>query len=51
VLLVYFKLCKSGYASSVAEAATMDARTVLQALNYDTFCSDYESAFLEMNRG
>lgn len=49
-LLIYFRLCKEGYASSVKEAAEMDARTVLQALNYEKFCSDYESAYLEINK-
>lgn len=28
----------------------MDARTVLQALNYEKFCSDYEMAYMELNR-
>lgn len=28
----------------------MDARSVLQALNYDNFCSDFEHAYLELNR-
>lgn len=49
-LLIYFRLCKSGYASSVKEAAEMDARTVLQALAYDEFCHNYEAAFLELNK-
>lgn len=47
-LLVYFKLCKAGYASSVREAAELDVRTVLQALNYETFLADYERAYLEL---
>lgn len=29
----------------------MNARAVLQALNYEKFCSDYESAYVELNRG
>jgi len=49
-LLIYFKLCKAGYAASVTEAARLDARTVLQALNYEKFNSDYERAFMEMNK-
>lgn len=49
-LLVYFKLCKAGYASSVKEAMTYDARTVLQALEYDNFCNDYETAYYELNK-
>jgi hypothetical protein len=51
VLLVYFKLCKGGYASSIPEAAQLDARSVLQALAYDQFCADYEAAFYELNKG
>ena len=49
-LIIYFRLCKSGYASSVTEAATLDARTVLQALSYDAFCNDYELAYMELNK-
>ena len=48
-LLIYFRLCKAGYATSVREAAELDARTVLQALYYEGFCSDYELAYLEIN--
>jgi len=47
-LLVYFRLCKAGYASSVKEASEMDARTVIQALHYEGFCNDWEQAFLEI---
>ncbi len=50
-LLVYFRLCKAGYASSVTEAAGLSARVVLQALHYEKFCNDYENAYLELNRG
>ena len=50
VLLVYFRLCKEGYASGVSEAKELDARTVLQALNYEKFLGDYEAAFLEINK-
>lgn len=50
MLLIYLRLCKAGYARSVAEAAELDARTVLQAINYESFCSDYEQAFLELNK-
>lgn len=28
----------------------MTAREVIQAMNYEKFTSDYESAFLEVNR-
>lgn len=50
MLLTYFRLCKAGYASSVFEAAQMDARTVLQALAYEHFLSDYESAYYDLNK-
>lgn len=49
-LVVYFRLCKSGYASSIKEAETLDVRTVLQALAYEKFCGDYQIAFLELNK-
>lgn len=49
--MVYFKLCKAGYARSVPEAAALDARTVLQALAYETFLGDYETTFLKINAG
>jgi hypothetical protein len=38
-------LVKAGY-GSLAEVQEMDARTVLQALNYEKFCADYERAAL-----
>jgi len=49
-LLVYFKLSKAGY-GSVNEIEQWDARRVLQALNYEKFVYDYESAFIEINKG
>lgn len=49
-LIYYFRLCKSGYASSIKEAAELDARTVLQALNYEKFINDYEIAYMELNK-
>lgn len=49
-LLLYFKLCKAGYASGLEEAKKMTAREVMQALAYEKFCTDYEAAFLELNR-
>lgn len=48
-MLIYFKLCKSGYAKSVEEARLLDARTVLQALNYEKFVDEYESTYMELN--
>ncbi len=49
-MITCFRLCKSGFASSVAEAAEMDVRTVLQALEYEGFLADYERAYYEMNK-
>jgi hypothetical protein len=40
---------KLGY-GSLREVETMDARQVLQALHYEEFCGDYESAYAEMNK-
>lgn len=48
-ILIYFRLSKCGY-GSVAEIEKWEARKVLQALNYERFCNDYEAAFMELNR-
>ena len=48
-MLIYFKLVKLGY-GSYNEVVELDARVVIQALNYEKFCDDYESAYLEMRR-
>lgn len=47
-LIIYFRLVKSGYASNVIQAAELDSRTVIQALYYDKFIGDYESAYMEI---
>jgi hypothetical protein len=47
--LYYIKLSKAGY-GSVNEIEEWDARKVLQALEYEKYCDDYDSAWLEMNR-
>ena len=49
-LLIYLKLSKAGY-GFVNEIEQWDARKILQALNYEKFCDDYESAFVELNKG
>jgi hypothetical protein len=49
-LLIYYRLCKAGYAKSVQEAKTMDAREVIQALAYEGFLNDYERVWLELNK-
>jgi len=48
-LLIHFRLVKSGY-GSLKEVQEMTARTVIQALNYESFLSDYEAAFMEKNK-
>jgi hypothetical protein len=40
---------KAGY-GTLREVEEMNARTVLQALYYESFISDYESAYMEMNK-
>ena len=35
---------------SYAEVVKLDARTVLQALNYEVFCNDYEATQWELNK-
>jgi hypothetical protein len=49
-LLIYFRLSKSGY-GTVNEIEMWDARKVLQALNYEKFCDDYERAYIGLNKG
>lgn len=49
-LIVYFRLCKGGYASGITEAKTLDARTVIQALHYDGFLADWDTTFIEVNK-
>ena len=44
------RLVKAGY-GSLGEVKQMTAREVLQALNYEDFLADYESAYLELNNG
>jgi len=43
------KLAKAGYGSFL-EVKSFDARTVLQMLHYETFCADYERAYMELNK-
>jgi len=35
---------------SMAEVKELDARTVLQALNYEVFCDDWERTYWELNK-
>lgn len=48
-LLIMFKLSKAGY-GSISQIEKWDARKVIQALNYEKFISDYESAYIEINK-
>ena len=48
-LPIIFRLVKSGY-GSVSELMEMPARTIMQALHYENFCSDYESEYMELNK-
>lgn len=47
--MLYFRLVKMGY-GSFNEVRELDARVVLQAFHYEKFCSDYESAYVELNK-
>jgi len=47
--LIYLKLSKVGY-GSVNEIKEWNAREVIQALYYEKFVSDYEAAYLEINK-
>lgn len=48
-MLIHLRLSKAGY-GTLKEVRELDARTVLQALNYEKFCGDYEAAFVELNK-
>jgi hypothetical protein len=48
--LIHLRLCKAGYAASLEDAKKMTAREVLQALNYEKFCDDFERAWAELNK-
>lgn len=48
-LMIYFRLAKEGY-GSVREIEQWDARKVIQAINYEKFCGDYEAAYMEVNK-
>lgn len=47
--MIQLKLVKAGY-GSIEEVQKMTARQTLQALAYESFLSDYEAAFVELNK-
>lgn len=47
MLLIHLRLVKAGY-GTLKEVKEMNARTVLQILNFEKFNNDYESAYMEM---
>lgn len=49
VELIQCRLSKAGY-GSITEIEQWTAKKVLTALAYEAFCSDYEDAYLELNR-
>lgn len=49
VLLVHIRLVKLGF-GSFDQVRELDARTVLQALNYEKFCDDFDRAYGELNK-
>ena len=48
-LIIYFRLVKMGMGDFFT-VQKMSAREVVQALYYEQFLSDYEAAYLELNR-
>jgi hypothetical protein len=48
--LIFFRLSKAGY-GSVNEIENWDVRRVLQALHYEKFISDFENAYIDLNKG
>lgn len=50
-MLIHFRLAKAGYGSVSGDPIEeWDARKILQALSYEKFCDDYESAYMELNK-
>lgn len=49
-MVYWLRLKKDGY-GTWEEVKSMNSREVLQALAYEAFCSDYESAFTKLNKG
>lgn len=48
-MLYHFRLVRLGY-GDLEQVRKMNAREVLQALDYERFCSQYETAYLELNK-
>lgn len=48
-MIIYMRLVKAGY-GSLREVMEFNAIIVLQALYYEKFVSDYERAYLEVNK-
>lgn len=48
--MIYCRLVKGGYASSLDHAETLSARKVLKVLAYENFLGEYEDEYLELNK-
>lgn len=46
-LLIYLRLVKAGY-GKLEDVRKMNAREVIQALYYEKFISDYQTAYMKM---
>lgn len=49
-MVIVCRLAKAGYGTVRQVRYEMDAREVLQALYYEIFCSEYEEAYMELNK-
>lgn len=49
-MVIFCRLAKSGYGTINQIRTEMNAREVLQALHYEVFRSDFEDAYLELNK-
>lgn len=48
---MFLRLCKEGYGPTPRDIEEkMNAREVIQALYYESFLSDYEQAFVQVNK-
>jgi hypothetical protein len=49
-MAIFCRLVKAGYGTLYHIREEMDAREVIQALNYEIFLNEYEDMFLELNK-
>lgn len=50
ILILEYRLVKAGYGTLKEVREFFSVRDFIQALHYDGFSSDYEAAFMQVNR-